>query len=618
MKKNSALFLLMLVVTAVTAKVNPVLYKHSLSPAGAIVTQGPYLQKATSSGITFRWQTDIAVDTKVSYGTNAAALNQSAFLAGTRTDHSISITGLLPFTKYFYSIENSVEVLQVGPDHYFVTSPTTGTAGDYNFWVTGDCGDNSANQKNVRDQYNSYIGTDTTHAWLTLGDNAYNSGTDAEFAANFFDVYEGSIMKHAPLWPCPGNHDYANDVNRQNDHSIPYYTLFEIPTLAEAGGVASNTEAFYSYDYGNVHFLSLDSYGKENNATRLYDTLGAQVQWIKQDLQANTQPWIIAYWHHPPYTMGSHNSDTEAELINTRQNFIKILERYRVDLILCGHSHDYERSKLMKGHYGAEATFDAASHQLSPSSGRYDGSLNSCTYLKDSSHTLNGTIYIVSGSAGKLGGTQASFPHDAMYFSDATHGGSLIIKVKDFRLDAKWLCADGVIRDQFTLIKNASKVKNITVSLGSMLNLKASWTGDYQWAHSAEQTQMVSVAPTADTKYVVSDQFQCVADTFNVKLSNLTSVSSSNETKHTTIYPNPFQASFTVRYNAGQPKKVSIELINALGLVQRVLVKEEEISAGEQQWNFNLTADHLASGMYFIAITTDGQREMLRVIYSGR
>ena len=64
-----------------------------------------------------------------------------------------------------------------------------------------------------------------------------------------------------------------------------------------------------------------------------------------------------------------------------------------------------------------------------------------------------GTVYVVSGSAGKLGGMQKEFPHRAMYFSDATHGGVSYIEVTGERLSFKWICADGVIRDQFTIIK---------------------------------------------------------------------------------------------------------------------------------------------------------------------
>ena len=67
--------------------------------------------------------------------------------------------------------------------------------------------------------------------------------------------------------------------------------------------------------------------------------------------------WTIVFWHHPPYTKGSHNSDSEIELIDMRLNFVPILEAYGVDLVLCGHSHSYERSKFIDGHYGNSRTF---------------------------------------------------------------------------------------------------------------------------------------------------------------------------------------------------------------------------------------------------------------------
>jgi hypothetical protein len=58
---------------------------------------------------------------------------------------------------------------------------------------------------------------------------------------------------------------------------------------------------------------------------------------------------VIAYWHHAPYTMGNHTADQEMELVKIRENFLPILERFGVDLVLRGHSHYYERSRLMKG-----------------------------------------------------------------------------------------------------------------------------------------------------------------------------------------------------------------------------------------------------------------------------
>lgn len=487
-------------------------------PGGAVVVRGPYIQNGTSTSIVLHWKTDIAIDSRVTFGLTPATMTNIVSDPAVTMDHIITLTGLTPYTKYYYSVGSTVGIMQSGSDNYFLTNPTPGTEGKYTFWVTGDCGNNSTNQQNCLNRYNTYMTNDTTNGWLLLGDNAYSSGTETEFTNSFFNIYQGSIMKHATLWPTPGNHDYSNGSSaRQDDHNIPYYSIFDVPQNGEAGGVASGTECFYSYNYGNVHFLSLDSYGEEANM-RLYDTLGAQVQWIKQDLAANTLPWVVCYWHHPPYTMGSHNSDSEGELVSMRQNFIRILERYGVDLILCGHSHDYERSKLMKGHYGNEASFNAATHNLDQSSGKYDGTANSCAYLKDSLHTLSGTVYVVSGSAGQLGGQQAGYPHNAMPYSNATNGGSLVLEFNGNRLDVKWLCADGVIRDQFTIFKDGSKVTNTTINLGDTVSMGAEWPGSYDWSHSTETTRDVEAAPTATTTYYVTDQYSCIADTFHVNV----------------------------------------------------------------------------------------------------
>lgn len=488
-------------------------------PGGASLERGPYIQSLTENSVILHWKTDVTVDTKVQYGTNSAALTQEAALPTPTTDHIVTLSGLTPNTKYFYAIGTSVGVIQGDTNNYFTTAPLNGSEGKYTFWVSGDCGTNTTHQRNVRDRYLEYMDGKSANGWLLLGDNAYNSGTEQEYSSNFFDIYESNLMRNTPLWPAPGNHDYANSGSRQNDHAVPYFDIFDLPSNGEAGGVPSGTEAFYSYDYGNIHFLALDSYGKEDNATRLYDTLGAQVQWIKADLAANNKPWVVAYWHHAPYTKGSHNSDTEGELISIRQNFIRILEREGVDLILCGHSHDYERSKLMHGHYGNESSFNPAVHNLSQSSGKYDGSANSCTYVKDSTnHTLEGTVYVLSGASGKLGGTQAGYPHDALPFANSTDGGSLLLEFESNRLDVKWLCADGVIRDNFTIIKNANKRDTLTLNYGDSATLSASWVGEYSWSSNGSANRSNVVSPEQSGFEVVTDQYQCVSDSVYINV----------------------------------------------------------------------------------------------------
>ncbi len=511
--------------SAKTEKVRPAIELRKPTVTAGLL-RGPYLQVATSNSIIIRWRTNTMTRSVVNYGVSQDKLDMMAEEPALTFEHKVKLSGLSPRTKYYYAIGGGhADTLQAGPDNHFVTLPVPGTEGAYRIGVFGDCGNNSTRQRDVRDQVMKYLEDKPMDAWILLGDNAYSYGTDPEFQEKFFNIYKDDLLKKYPLYPAPGNHDY-NDLYRfkstaQSTHDVAYYQNFSMPTEGEAGGVPSHTQAFYSFDIGNIHFLSLDSYGKEDNETRLYDTLGAQVQWIKKDLEAfrNTKRgWVIAYWHHPPYTMGSHNSDREGELVKIRENFIRILERYGVDLILCGHSHLYERSRLMKGHYGMETTFDSAQHVLNPSTALYDGSDNSCPYIKDSLNN-QGTVYVVTGSAGASGNKQGAYPHNAFYYSNYEIGGASMVEVDGNKLELKWICADGRIRDHFVMMKDVNKHRVIQAKKGQRLTLTASFNGTYKWSKKGETGRSIEVSPKpGKTVYEVEDVYSCVKDTFEVNV----------------------------------------------------------------------------------------------------
>ncbi|WP_448701350.1 purple acid phosphatase family protein [Mucilaginibacter sp. AW1-3] len=437
-------------------QVKPVKKKAYRSGYRALIIRGPYLQSATGTSMIIRWRTDEKDKSVVWYGSSATALTQQVGDSSLVTEHIIKLTGLQPLTKYYYAIAGSNGMVQQGPDNTFSTLPVTGDdTHTYRIAAFGDCGNNSINQRNVRDAMLKNLGVNELNSWILLGDDAYSYGKDAEYQTNFFNVYKDDLLKKYPLFPSPGNHDYhdepAESATVQQNGTVAYYQSFSVPAEGEAGGVPSHTQAYYAYDLGNIHFISLDSHGEEDGK-RLSDTTGKQVKWLKKDLEANkNKTWVVVYWHHPPYTMGSHNSDNQTELVNIRTNLLPILERYGVDLVLCGHSHDYERSRLMAGHYGPEPSFVASKYDLSSSSAKNDGSPNSAPYIKDKHN--RGTVYVVAGSAGQLGGIQATFPHDAMYYSNAEIGGALLLEVKGKQLDASWICSDGVVRDHFTMLK---------------------------------------------------------------------------------------------------------------------------------------------------------------------
>lgn len=560
------------------------------------LVKGPYLQIGTPNSVIVRWETDVPTDSKVEYDTSKTSMNYYAGNLAIDTLHEVQLNGLLPYTKYYYTIGTKTLTIQGDTTNYFVTSPVQGQEGKYRFWVTGDCGIVSANQSNCRNQYNAYNQNGVTNGWLLLGDNAYYSGSNSDFNTGFFAAYQSDIMKHAVLWPAPGNHDYNNGATTAT--TVPYYSIFTLPTNGEAGGVSSGTEMFYSYNYGNIHFVSLDSYGAFSGK-RMYDTISQQATWLKQDLAANTSQWTVVYFHHPPYTMGSHNSDTEVALDSIRTYFVKILERYKVDLVLSGHSHDYERSKLMRGHYGYEASFVASAHNLSSSSALYDGTGNSCPYIKDSLNQPFGTVYVVSGSAGQLGGTQTSFPHDAMYYSNATDGGSFILDVEENRLDGKWLCADGVIRDHFTMFKNAGQVKTYTITSVDTITISATWPGNYIWSNG-DTLRTTVISPTVNTTYWVADKFSCVSDTFKIVVLPAGVHELNPASGVFKIFPNP----------AGDKLTVELEATASDGMIEIRSVQGERVKmvSGKllSRTNHEINTADLAEGVYLIVARING------------
>jgi hypothetical protein len=560
------------------------------------LSRGPYLNKATQDAIVIRWRTDVATDSKVNFGTIAGSLTQSVADNTVTTEHIVTVTGLTADTKYFYSVGSSGQTIQGDANNYFKTMPVVGSTQKIRFLAMGDMGNNSTNQVNVRNAWLTFKGTNYTDGWLLLGDNAYETGSDAEYQSNFYNIYQGTMTKNHVLWPAPGNHDYANNTSRQADHAIPYYNMFSLPINGEAGGVASNTEAFYSYNYGNVHFVALDSYGWESGSTRLYDTLGPQATWLKQDLTANTQQWTVVYFHHPPYTKGSHDSDTESELMNMRQKVVPILERYKVDMVLSGHSHCYERSYLINGHFGLENTFSLASHAVSASSAKYDGTANSCTYVKNPGDLHNGIVYAVVGSAGQLGGTSAGFPHNAMYYSDATNGGALYFEVENNRLSAKWIGADGVIRDNFNIMKNVNKTTNISLVTGNSVTLTAPWLGAYNWSNGAT-TASITVSPTASTTFSVLDGMGCITDVFNVTVTSAFQGSglSGNRVDNTSgaLWPNPVSSVLHVQVS-DPGTAAGMEVVDLNG---RVVIRESIF-----QSDVSLDVSRLTNGVYMLVL----------------
>jgi hypothetical protein len=427
------------------------------------ILRGPYLHVATPTSVVVRWRTDLPTDSRVSYGPSPGNLATTVTEIGPTTEHEVELTGLAPDSISFYEVGSSTLTLAGDDaDHFFATAPTPDTRLPVRIWAIGDSGQcavsagGCTNAMAVANAYLSFAGSQLADVWMMLGDNAYSIGTNNQYTAGVFGTYPHILRNHV-LWPSPGNHEFgASDSPTQTG---PYYEAFSMPTAGEAGGWPSGTEAYYAFDYGNVHFVALDSHDTSRAAPANPTTNvcpggqgGAMYQWLCTDLANTDKDWVIVYWHHPPYTRGSHNSDdlddSLGRLFEMRERFVPVLDHYGVDLQLTGHSHSYERSVLIDGHYGTSDEF-GPQHTVDGGDGDPlgDGAYSKPT-LGLGPH--EGTVYSVVGSSSKTGGGLLNHPVMTVSINDL---GSMVIDVDGSTLDGYWIDDTSVVADHFRIVK---------------------------------------------------------------------------------------------------------------------------------------------------------------------
>lgn len=151
---------------------------------------------------------------------------------------------------------------------------------------------------------------------LALGDNAYDDGTAEEFDKHYRPFW-GQFNNR--VWTCPGNHDY----NSKHRSPFPFYHFF-----GERAG--PDTRGYYSLNVGSWHLVCL------NSETRR-DQQSDQIRWLKADLLRNKEKPILAFFHKPRFSSGSHGNDT------SQIDFWHTLFQRNAEIILNGHDHHYER-----------------------------------------------------------------------------------------------------------------------------------------------------------------------------------------------------------------------------------------------------------------------------------
>jgi hypothetical protein len=154
---------------------------------------------------------------------------------------------------------------------------------------------------------------------FTLGDNAYDDGSAAEFAA----CYDPTWGRHrARTRPALGNHDY------HTAGAAGYFGYF-----GDAAGDPAT--GYYSFDLGAWHVVALNSNCDEIGGC---DAGSPQEQWLRDDLAAHPATCTLAYWHHPRFSSGIIHGGEE-----TVQPLWQALADAGAEVVLSGHEHHYER-----------------------------------------------------------------------------------------------------------------------------------------------------------------------------------------------------------------------------------------------------------------------------------
>ena len=462
-----------------------------------------FLQQLTDSSVIIKWR---GAATAACVGTSRDQLNTYVEATATGGDHMEAVfTGLNPQSTYYYSVGAAASA---PAEQFFATAPNTGELpadGNTRVWLIGDSGTGGDDEREhhegeaaeVLAGMQRFIAGDgeDVDVFLMLGDNAYEVGSDFNYQQAVFELYT-ALLKKVSVWPTIGNHEMgfgtaiplgglstSSDPNsykaaKEDEPSrTPYLDIFSLPAAGEAGGVASGSEQYYSFDYGNVHFVSLDS----QLSARDKDQRATMRSWLMDDLSSNESDWTIVIFHHPPYSKGAnHDSDDTDKLggmdnpqKDMREEFVAVFDDYGVDLVYNGHSHSYERSYYLHNHTGTSDTFSAAEYaelvdgdpdhpasgrggeaysQLSPTSGGIDDRV----------------VYTVAGSSGKADDSSGALTTPEEWLRHAAHIeqpadtvsprrrglnvlGSVIVDASASQLEAAFIDVNGEVLDSFTI-----------------------------------------------------------------------------------------------------------------------------------------------------------------------
>src|SRR5262249_37936409 len=145
---------------------------------------------------------------------------------------------------YWYDVGTSSVIILNGGIYHFYTNPNDDhPAFHERVWALGDSGTGDSNASAVRDAYINFTGTTATNLIMLLGNNSQPSGSDSNYQTDLFSEYP-TILRTSTMIPTLGEADTNGSTNPPL--TIPYFSVFTVPTGTDGGGVASGTEKYFS------------------------------------------------------------------------------------------------------------------------------------------------------------------------------------------------------------------------------------------------------------------------------------------------------------------------------------------------------------------------------------
>ncbi len=296
------------------------------------IIKGPYQQNLKPQSITVMWETDIPSPSKLqsmltSLTTTPFIPSNTSYNKVASAIHERTLSNLSPNTKYRCKV---ISANASADQSLFRTAPSSATSNFNNFKFVV-YGDTRSNVKDHMAVVNAILthnpGTFVLHVGDLIADGLVYKSWDTEFF-----IPAKKLLNSLVLYPTLGGHE---------KNSAWYYDFFSLPKAT------NDTEKWYSFNYGNTHFIALDvNDPKYTNYTSGIYTVGSpQHDWLKQDLQSNAAKyakWIVVFFHEPAFASGDSPGHSSNQTVI--RDLVPLFKEYGVDLVFNGHAHFYERS----------------------------------------------------------------------------------------------------------------------------------------------------------------------------------------------------------------------------------------------------------------------------------